>query len=608
LTPYILIPPLALIAAFLASTYYWHSMGARLGTTALLRTTSGAQSIAHLTAARGELRRIESAAAASLTELEEKEPTGRQSLTAASAALRADLEEYRAIPAYPGEQGFPQQLIDGWQLVDNAVASFADKLQRKDLAGARKVWAEALSPAGQRLDKRIQEVIAFNAEQQNWFAHSLEDQRLRASRLIYGFDAAAIGFALLVALLVVRSVRLQWRLTEERERSARQRAEDVARFSERLERLNDAAATLSESIGESTQLPQMARLIADRARQLTGADYAGVGFRRDSTTSFELFVSSGEAGVAGSPELLSGSPERSYDGPLLRLPILSDLDEGRLLLLRRPGREAFDNQDERIARLLATHAVVATNNLHLYQTVVKAVRARDDVLAVVSHDLKNPLSIIRMTAIQLAHHAPEQEASAQARKEGERISRATERMVRLIDDLLDLARVDSGTLRIRQQPESAEALVIDALDLMMPVAEQKSIRLSSEVAAVPLVFCEREMMARVFSNLIGNAIKFTPECGSITVSARVVDGEVRFAVTDTGRGIPAHLKAHVFERFWQEDPDRRGTGLGLYISRGIVEAHGGHIGVESQHGAGTTVWFTLPVQAPVEVHPVDALH
>jgi signal transduction histidine kinase len=149
---------------------------------------------------------------------------------------------------------------------------------------------------------------------------------------------------------------------------------------------------------------------------------------------------------------------------------------------------------------------------------------------------------------------------------------------------------------------------VDAFDLMMPMAQQKSIRLCSEVASVPSVLCEREMIARVFSNLIGNAIKFTPEGGSIIVTVRQADGGVRFAVTDTGQGIPEDMKARIFERFWQEAPDRRGAGLGLYISKGIVEAHGGHIGVESQHGIGTTIWFTLPVQGSVEARPEDALH
>src|SRR5262249_38703073 len=160
------------------------------------------------------------------------------------------------------------------------------------------------------------------------------------------------------------------------------------------------------------------------------------------------------------------------------------------------------------------------------------VRTRDEVLAIVSHDLRNPLSIIRATADQLTQLAPAEEAIGLVRREGERVGRAAERMARLIDNLLDVARLDSGALRIRQQPESAEVLVNDALDLMTPPAEQKSIRLHSDGAAAPPIPCEREMIARVFSNLIGNAIKFTPTGGSITVNARLVAAEVHFSVTD----------------------------------------------------------------------------
>jgi signal transduction histidine kinase len=290
------------------------------------------------------------------------------------------------------------------------------------------------------------------------------------------------------------------------------------------------------------------------------------------------------------------------------LPIISEIGEGHLLLMRRHGREGFDDQDERIARLFATHAGVATSNLHFYRSLLAAVRGREEVLAVVSHDLRNPLTVIRMTACGLLQLPPGEEISRFVGRAGERIRWATDRMERLINDLLDVARVDSGTFRVRQEPESAEGLVSDALDLMAPLAEQKSLRLSSDVAPVPLVPCERELIGRVFSNLVSNAIKFTPEGGSITVSVRPIDGTVRFAVTDTGSGFPEDLKARIFERFWQESPDRRGSGLGLYISKGIVEAHGGHIGAESQEGVGTTVWFTLPVQAPVEARPQDALH
>src|SRR5262249_19052419 len=154
-------------------------------------------------------------------------------------------------------------------------------------------------------------------------------------RFIYVFDIATIGFALMVSLLGVRSVRLQWRLTEGQERSARQRADDLARVFERFGRLNDAAATTSQSLDERTQPAQLARIIADRARELTGADYAGIGFLQDRTHSFDLFVSSGNADLVGPPELLDTFPHSSFSGPLLRLPVMSEIAEGHLFLARR---------------------------------------------------------------------------------------------------------------------------------------------------------------------------------------------------------------------------------------------------------------------------------
>jgi signal transduction histidine kinase len=605
---FVVLVPLALMLVFLASTYYWHSVGSKIGAAALQRTTSGASSIDHLTAARNHLREVDRSAADSIDALAGKRSIDLGPLRSASASLLDELQKYQATPSFPGERGLSQQLLERWRAVDAATASLSAALDRGDLAGAKRVRSEQLLPAIERLEQRIHDVTRFNAEQQHWFAHNLEDQRRRASRILWTFDAASIGFALLLTLLVVRSVRLQWQLTAERERTALQRAQDLARFSERLERLNAAAVSVSETIGEATQLEGTARVIVERARELTGADYAGLGFRRDPTLPFDPFVFSGDPEIVETPELLRRIPPPSLKGPFFTVRLMNDTPVGQLFLARRPGREPFDEQDERIARLLATHAAVSIENLRLYRAAWRAVRTRDDVLAVVSHDLKNPLSVIRMTADRLLHLAPGPEASTLARKEGERIARGAERMVRLINDLLDLARVESGVFHVRQQPEAAEALVADAIDLMTPLADQKSIRLSSDVTAARPIPCERELIARVFSNLIGNAIKFTSEGGSITVSARLASDEVRFSVTDTGCGIPEELRPHIFERFWQAEQDRRGTGLGLYISKGIVEAHGGRVGVESQLGVGTTVWFSLPLLTPAEIRPYEILH
>jgi signal transduction histidine kinase len=126
-------------------------------------------------------------------------------------------------------------------------------------------------------------------------------------------------------------------------------------------------------------------------------------------------------------------------------------------------------------------------------------------------------------------------------------------------------------------------------------AAEKSIGLSRHTRSPVTVLCERDLLLRVFSNLIGNAIKFTPTGGAISVSAETLSGQVHFSVKDSGPGIPADHLAHIFDRYWQQkDSDRRGSGLGLYIAKGIVEAHGGRIWAESKLGEGSTMHFALP--------------
>ena len=169
-------------------------------------------------------------------------------------------------------------------------------------------------------------------------------------------------------------------------------------------------------------------------------------------------------------------------------------------------------------------------------------------------------------------------------------------MKRLIDDLVDIARIEAGRLRIDEETCAAGELLRETIALLQPLAQQKKVRLEGQFAPEVDLVCDRNRILRVFSNLIGNAIKFTSEGGSITVSAEPVAGELRFAVTDTGSGIPAEELPHIFERFWQaRNTARMGAGLGLAIAEGIVKAHGGKIWAESEPGKGTTLFFTLPL-------------
>jgi signal transduction histidine kinase len=177
----------------------------------------------------------------------------------------------------------------------------------------------------------------------------------------------------------------------------------------------------------------------------------------------------------------------------------------------------------------------------------------------------------------------------------QRVKRAGERMNRLVQDLLDVAKLEAGRLGITARPVDVSALLVEAEEMLRPLAAEKSIRLERTIGdGLPSVMADPGRVLQVIGNLVGNAIKFTPTGGRITLKAERVGSEVRFSVSDTGSGIPADQLPHIFGQFWQGDrTDRRGIGLGLAIAKGLVEAHGGRISVESRVGEGTTFWFTL---------------
>jgi signal transduction histidine kinase len=182
-----------------------------------------------------------------------------------------------------------------------------------------------------------------------------------------------------------------------------------------------------------------------------------------------------------------------------------------------------------------------------------------------------------------------------AREAMDGVVRSAEAMDRMIQDLLDVARLEAGQLRVQTAPCDPADLVGEAMGLMERMAEERMIRLIATVQACPTVRADRDRVLQVFSNLVGNALKFTPPEGVVTVGAAPEDDAVRFWVRDTGPGIAPEDVEHLWSPFWQaEGPARSaGAGLGLAIARGIVEAHGGRVWVESQPGAGTTFGFTL---------------
>jgi signal transduction histidine kinase len=257
----------------------------------------------------------------------------------------------------------------------------------------------------------------------------------------------------------------------------------------------------------------------------------------------------------------------------------------------------YGSAEVTLAEELGRRAALALDNARLYDSAQRAIRAREDLVAVVSHDLKNPLATIFMNVNLLARKGPPALSSPELRNPVDRIKRAADRMERLIRDLLDLARLDAGHLAIEPAPEEPSALVGDALDELHERAAEKSLRLDQHVpSGLPQVRCDHERILQVISNLVGNAIKFTPAGGEIEVRAEALADEVLFAVRDTGPGIAEEQRAWIFNRYYQpKQTPHHGSGLGLYIAKGLVELHGGRIWVESKIGEGSTFYFTLPV-------------
>jgi signal transduction histidine kinase len=249
-----------------------------------------------------------------------------------------------------------------------------------------------------------------------------------------------------------------------------------------------------------------------------------------------------------------------------------------------------------LAEELARRVALALDNARLFTEAQAAVRGRDDVLAVVSHDLGNPLAAVRLgTTLLLKTFDPNAGTTPELKRQVENIRTSVIQMERLIQDLLEIKRIEAGYLALDTQRVRASSLVADAVDALTPLIQNRELTLINRGTADHAhVLADRERIAQVFSNLVGNAAKFTPAGGMIEIAARVADSKVVFSVHDNGPGIPAEHLGHVFDRFWQaRRTGRHGVGLGLAIVKGIIDAHGGELWVESELGAGSTFYFAL---------------
>jgi len=276
----------------------------------------------------------------------------------------------------------------------------------------------------------------------------------------------------------------------------------------------------------------------------------------------------------------------------------------RQAFLRQVAAEKAELDLRDLAQQLEQRVVERTAALE------NAVRTREDILAIVSHDLRNPITVIQTSAELLDRALQNPFLKERAKLSVSHILDSVRRMNKLVEDLLDLSRITAGHFSVEPGACNVESLLKEAREMMLPIATQGGLRLHVELDLQNTsVHCDHARVLQVFSNLIGNAVKYTRRGGTVLLLAERTGNWVKFLVVDSGPGIdPEHL-GHVFDRYWQvEKTGRAGAGLGLSIAKEIVEAHGGTIGVDSELGKGSVFFFTLPVteQAAVRSLPLPS--
>lgn len=436
---------------------------------------------------------------------------------------------------------------------------------------------------------------------------------------------------------VVRDVTERWAREEERTHllaatdAARAEAE---RAKERITLLAEISAGMSESLDHDRALHSLANtlvpalatccfidVVADgRVRRLE-ALHASTELRdvverlRNITLEWDRPFISRRALRRGEPELLpvvtegwlrSVAQNEEHLAVLLALGIRSALimplvsgEEtiGAVSVLRDGSQPAFETDDLKFMLDVARRAALAIENTKLYDRSQRATAQRDQVLGMVSHDLRNPLSAIAMCLTSMR-----QASDMDSLSRGtliDTMSESVDLMNRLIDDLLDIFSIEAGKLSIAPASIDPVIAVARAILFFEEPARAKHLKLITAVGdKLPAAHADGDRLVQALSNLLNNAIKFTAEGGTITVGADADDAEVAFFVRDSGIGIPEDELPQVFNQFWHRHRGSRvrGTGLGLAITKGIVEAHGGQISVDSAPGKGTTFRFTIPLE------------
>ena len=392
-----------------------------------------------------------------------------------------------------------------------------------------------------------------------------------------------------------------------RDISERQRAEREQRF------LSAATVALTESLDAQVTLDRLARLVISEL-----ADCCAIHLLEKDTLSVAAVAHVDSSAAQVLREALQRSPVplqsehaiahtvRTGESqvlpsePLVQLCVVlgvRGIRIGAISMSMGPSGRTLGSKDLPVAEELARRAALAIDNARLYAEQQRATRSRDEMLGIVAHDLRSPVNAMTLSASGVLRKMKKQGAEPEQLQSVESLIQSARRMNRLIEDLLDVVRMEAGRMSIQRSRWPGAQLVRDAVTAHQGLCTEAGIELRQQLPeGLPELMVDPDRILQVFSNLLGNAIKFTPRSGVVTVGAWLEPKQVTFWVTDSGPGIPEEHLPHLFDRFWQaHSTDRRGAGLGLAIARGIVEAHGGRLWARSVLGEGSTFSFCIPL-------------
>ncbi len=618
---------LACVAAFFGVTLYATHIATGIDRMANDIAGNADPSIHHLGKARTELHMIE--ARLTTTTLDKGHASSlRAAIEADEERMHEALDAYTTLPFFATEYGKWRAVELDLRSVESEIARILALCDSADEAGADAIRIGSFATEMERADVALDGLIAFDADQGTRLGMQITAERKKAQRTAYALDG-------IVGALAIAMLAFGGKATRRYLRALRIAREADEAMTKKLQTVAEATVAIADCVGRRGTLKDVLQSTVDAAREIAGADLAALGLSRDPSLPFDPFVHSGvPAGMTdmfGAPrpvgvlaavmrlgrtlridditrdERFSGIPARHpVMGPFLGVVVRHEGDIiGHLFLAKSPGTAPFSEQDTRAVELLAGFAGAAIQNAKLYAALHREVITREDLLSMVSHDLRNPLAVVYTAAriLQVAANLGVRE-----KEQVDVIARNATRMDRMIADLLTAAKVHEGRLAIEPRPQPLAPIVAEAAEALSSIAAKSGVELLLEVPSNLNVVCDAGRIVQALCNLVGNALKVTSRGGAIVVSARARDAarEVTISVRDTGSGIAPEDMPHLFDRFWQAKAHAsRGTGLGLFITKGIVESHGGRIDVTSRVGEGSEFVFTLPLaETAHEAEPV----